>query len=217
MLRYRPFDWGDIFFYTLTQGGTKYMSKERLVAFTDAVLAIVITILVLELDKPTQVTWAGIFALRENYFAYTTSFFWIGLMWLSHHNGWQEVKKINSSIVILSLVMLFFTSFFPYTTSIMASHFNNSVAQALYGINVILVTFSNISISQALNHANRHLHFGLLFTTPNWVMILNLLLKFIGLIITLTIYPPMMTWVVMFDVAFLSVIMWVTRNNDQPI
>ncbi|AKP67579.1 TMEM175 family protein [Companilactobacillus ginsenosidimutans] len=193
------------------------MNKERLIAFTDAVLAIVITILVLELEKPTQVSWAGIFALRENYFAYTTSFFWIGLMWLSHHNGWQKVKQINSSIVILSLLMLFFASFFPYTTSIMASNFNNSVAQALYGINVLLVTFCNIAISQALNRANHHLHFGLLFTTPNWAMILNILIKFVGLVITLTIYPPMMTWVVMFDVALLSVIMWVTSKNGQTI
>lgn len=55
------------------------MDKERLAAFTDAVLAIIMTILVLELEKPEHVTWQGIWALRVNYFAYALSFFWLGL------------------------------------------------------------------------------------------------------------------------------------------
>ena len=88
------------------------MSKERLTAFIDAVLAIVMTILVLELEKPTEVSWAGLWALRQSFLAYTLSFFWLGILWRNHHNGWQQVKTISNSVVVWTLVMLFFTSFF---------------------------------------------------------------------------------------------------------
>lgn len=57
------------------------MGKERLAAFIDAVLAIIMTILVLELEKPKAMTWAGLWDLRANFFAYALSFFWLGLMW----------------------------------------------------------------------------------------------------------------------------------------
>ena len=75
------------------------MNKERLAAFTDAVLAIIMTILVLELEKPKTVNLAGLWALRANFFAYTLSFFWIGLMWTTHHNNWHKVKSVSNATV----------------------------------------------------------------------------------------------------------------------
>ena len=107
------------------------MNKERLAAFTDAVLAIIMTILVLELEKPAQVTLAGLWALRANFFAYTLSFFWLGLMWTTHHNNWHLVKKVTNHTVMYSLLMLFVASLFPYTTSLVASNFNNATSQVL--------------------------------------------------------------------------------------
>lgn len=68
------------------------MGKDRLIAFTDAVLAIVMTILVLELNKPDSISFSGFWALRENFFAYTLSFFWLGTMWVNLHNEWYHVK-----------------------------------------------------------------------------------------------------------------------------
>lgn len=58
------------------------MSKERLVAFTDVVLAIIMTILVLELERPSELTWSALWELKTNFFAYTISFFWLGTMWV---------------------------------------------------------------------------------------------------------------------------------------
>ena len=65
------------------------MEKERLVTFTDAVLAIIMTILVLELKKPTEPTLAQLWALRESFLAYALSFFWLGSMWIALHNTWS--------------------------------------------------------------------------------------------------------------------------------
>ncbi len=62
------------------------MNKERLSAFADAVLAIIITILVLELEKPTHLNLTGFAELWPNYMAYTISFFWLGAMWINMHN-----------------------------------------------------------------------------------------------------------------------------------
>lgn len=69
------------------------MSKERLTAFTDAVLAIIMTILILELEKPAAISWSAFWDLRMNFFAYTVSFFWLGAMWVNLHQSWHEVEK----------------------------------------------------------------------------------------------------------------------------
>ena len=90
--------------------------------------------LILELKKPVVLTWAAVLDLRMNFFAYMISFFWIGTMWVNMHRAWDHVKKINNKLVWISLLLLFFASFFPYTTSIVADNFNSSVAQTLYGV-----------------------------------------------------------------------------------
>lgn len=72
------------------------MSKERTTAFTDAILAIIMTILVLDLIEPKTLNWAGIWAMRKSYFAYALSFFWLGTMWIGLHNEWEKVKVISS-------------------------------------------------------------------------------------------------------------------------
>ena len=89
------------------------MSKERLIAFTDAVLAIIMTILVLELKRPDPISWQALWDLGTNFFAYTISFFWLGTMWVNLHRSWDVVDKINSNLVWSSIVLLFFSSFSP--------------------------------------------------------------------------------------------------------
>ena len=94
------------------------MSKERLTAFTDAILAIIMTILVLELEKPETADWASLWALRSHFFSYTISFFWLGAMWVNMHNNWHRIKKIDNKVIWWSIIMLFFASFFPYVTAV---------------------------------------------------------------------------------------------------
>lgn len=84
------------------------MGKERLMAFTDAVLAIVMTILVLELEKPEAATFEALWALKENFFAYALSFFWLGTMWVNLHNEWHDVSKVTIAVVWWSVIELFF-------------------------------------------------------------------------------------------------------------
>jgi len=180
------------------------LNKERLAAFTDAVLAIIMTILVLELEKPEHISWQGLWDLRVNYFAYALSFFRLGMMWFSHHNAWNQIKKINNSTVIYSLLMLFFASLFPYTTSIVAQNYNNSTAQVLYGIIVLLVSFSNMAISHSLNVANGKKVFKLLYDVSIKNVSIDLAIKIIGLILSMTVFAPAMLYAILLGLIFLS-------------
>ena len=107
------------------------MDKDRLIAFTDAILAIIMTILVLELKELETLSLQGLWALKGSYSAYTLSFFWLGTMWIGLHNEWQDVKKISIPVIWYSLSILFFSSLFPYVTKIVSNHFDDSFAQGL--------------------------------------------------------------------------------------
>ena len=172
------------------------MNKERLVAFTDAVLAIIMTILVFELEKPEHISWQGFWDLRMNFLAYTISFFWLGTMWVNMHHSWDGVKQINNKLVWISILLLFFASFFPYVTSIVASDFYNPVGQAVYGIVVLLVTFTNVWMYDELAKMPIH-HDGdqkVIISHNDKVMALDIIIKVIGLLLTLTLLPSAMMW-----------------------
>ena len=169
------------------------MNKERLAAFMDAVLAIIMTILILELKKPETATLKALWNLRVDFFAYTLSFFWLGTMWVNLHNEWHKIKYITPSIVWVNVVILFFSSFFPYVTSFVTSYYNSSVAQGFYGIIVLAVTFCNIISGHLIGKANRNDEKSQesLKIRMRWLSI-DIIIKIMGLIISCTFYPPAM-------------------------
>ena len=169
------------------------MNKERLAAFMDAVLAIIMTILILELKKPETATLKALWNLRVDFFAYTLSFFWLGTMWVNLHNEWHKIKYITPSIVWVNVVILFFSSFFPYVTSFVTSYYNSSVAQGFYGVIVLAVTFCNIISGHLIGKANRNDEKSQesLKIMMRWLRI-DIIIKIMGLIISCTFYPPAM-------------------------
>ena len=93
------------------------MEKERLGAFIDAVLAIVMTILVLELEKPKTFDLQGLWELRTNFFAYGISFFWLGAMWVNIHSSSHLIKKVSQKQSGQPLSCSFSPPFFPIPLS----------------------------------------------------------------------------------------------------
>ncbi|PCR99468.1 TMEM175 family protein [Lactococcus fujiensis] len=161
------------------------MTKDRLIAFTDAVIAIVMTILVLGLKEPSDATWQALAVLLPNYFTYALSFFWIGTMWVNLHNTFQRVHLISHKTVWCSLVLLFFSSFFPYAVNFASGHFTAVVAQEFYGIIVILITLSNFLLYYLASKDNDDASiFGM-----RYKRIADFCLKIVGLSFGL-IYPP---------------------------
>ncbi|MBQ3265079.1 MAG: DUF1211 domain-containing protein [Ruminococcus sp.] len=188
------------------------MGKERLAAFMDAVLAIIMTILVLELPKPDPMTVEGVLALRDTYVCYILSFFWLGTMWINLHNEWHHIQIISRKVVWLGIILLFVTSWIPYSMSVVAAYPSSKLAMVLYGVSVLLVTFANLWLSVALYQChvdiaecNSHRH--------AWFMrakyIPDILIKLIGVVLAATVYPAAMI------IAVLIAMMWMLIPIDR--
>ena len=180
------------------------MKKDRVAAFTDAVLAIIMTILVLELEKPSVPTLSALWELRHSFFSYTLSFFWLGSMWVNIHNEWEQIEKINAKTLWVTLVLLFFCSVIPYATDLVSGDFNNRVTQGFYGIFVMLVTLSNIWLSKTLDKADSDMPKEVMAKRRRLLWI-DIAVKVLGLIISVTVYPPAMMYSVIIAAAFLMI------------
>lgn len=180
------------------------MKKDRVAAFTDAVLAIIMTILVLELEKPSAPTLSALWELRHSFFSYTLSFFWLGSMWVNIHNEWERIEKISAKTLWVTLVLLFFCSVIPYATDLVSTDFNNRVTQGFYGIFVMLVTLSNIWLSKTLDKADSDVPKEVMAKRRRLLWI-DIAIKVAGLIIAVIVYPPAMMYSVIIAAAFLMI------------
>lgn len=108
------------------------MHKSRLEAFSDGVVAIIITIMVLELRTPEEGTLAALVPLLPKFLSYILSFVFIGIYWNNHHHLLQTAKSVNGSILWANMHWLFWMSLIPFSTSWMGEHFD-STPVAVYG------------------------------------------------------------------------------------
>lgn len=130
------------------------MDTNRLEAFYDAIIAIIVTVLVLELPQPATASLASIWALRTSYFAYILSFMVCANLWQYHHRIYNHVKRIDSYVIWLNIMLLFVVSLIPYLTTFIASHPNSFIPQALYGLDYIFVDIILFITSKELLKSN---------------------------------------------------------------
>lgn len=110
------------------------MSKGRLEAFSDGVMAIIITIMVLELATPHEPTWAALVPLAPVFLSYVLSFTYVGIYWNNHHHLFQACKQINGRVLWANLHLLFWLSLFPFTTSWIGETHFAALPVASYGV-----------------------------------------------------------------------------------
>jgi len=110
------------------------MSKGRLEAFSDGVIAIIITIMVLELHAPDGADWAALRELSPIFFSYVLSFIFIGIYWNNHHHLWQAAKQVNGPTLWANLHLLFWLSLVPFVTGWMGENDFAQLPVALYGV-----------------------------------------------------------------------------------
>ena len=126
------------------------MPKGRLEAFSDGVIAILITIMVLELHAPDEVTWPALRPIVPVFLAYVLSFVFLGIYWANHHHMLQLAERVNGGILWANLHLLFWLSLIPFATAWMGEHHQASVPAALYGIVLLFAGVAYTILQRAL-------------------------------------------------------------------
>ncbi|MFV0560403.1 MAG: TMEM175 family protein [Enterococcus sp.] len=114
------------------------MSKTRLEAFTDAVIAIIMTLLVLELHAPTEATWSALGEMGHKFIIYIISFATLAIYWNNHHHLFQLVHKIDGRVLWANNLFILSLSLFPLVTAWVGDFLDSWPAQATYGIVILL-------------------------------------------------------------------------------
>lgn len=110
------------------------MNKNRLEAFSDGVLAIIITIMILEIKVPEGENFSDLQALFPKFLSYILSFVYVGIYWNNHHHLLQSITKVNGKILWANLHLLFWLSLIPVSTGWMGEHNFAKATITLYGI-----------------------------------------------------------------------------------
>lgn len=114
------------------------MNKNRLEAFSDGVLAIVITIMVLEIKVPHGDHWDDLHTLIPVFLSYVLSFIYIGIYWNNHHHMMHTASKISGKVLWANLHLLFWLSLIPFSTGWMGENNFGAAPMAVYGVVLLL-------------------------------------------------------------------------------
>jgi len=118
------------------------MSKSRLEAFSDGVIAILITIMVLELRPPHGTDFAALRETLPAFLSYVLSFVYLGIYWNNHHHMLHLTRRVTGGILWANLHLLFWLSLVPFVTAWMGENHNAPQPTALYGVVMVLAAIS---------------------------------------------------------------------------
>jgi len=127
------------------------MEKNRLEAFSDGVLAIIITIMVLELKAPESYEWKELQTLWPKFLAYLLSFTYVSIYWINHHHLFQSVSKVDGKVLWINLLLLFCLSLVPFAADWMGENHFASNPVMLYGIVLSLSGLSFVLLFKQLH------------------------------------------------------------------
>jgi uncharacterized membrane protein len=132
------------------------MTKGRLEAFTDAVIAIILTIMVLEMKVPHDVSWHALSRLYPVFLSYVLSFVYLGIYWNNHHHLWHAVKQVDGAILWANLHLMFWLSLVPFATGWMGENHFAPLPVAVYGFVLLCSAISyEIMVKSLLRHHGR--------------------------------------------------------------
>jgi uncharacterized membrane protein len=126
------------------------MSKNRMEAFSDGVLAILITIMVLGLTAPSEPTLAALRPLIPTFLSYVLSFVFLGIYWVNHHHLLQAIKHVDGRVLWANLHLLFWLSLIPFVTAWMGENNFAAWPVASYGIVLVLAAMAYFILTRSL-------------------------------------------------------------------
>jgi uncharacterized membrane protein len=130
----------------LTQEIGDHISRDRIVSLTDAVLAIAMTLLVLEIvvpelsrsEAPTELP-KRLLELLPDVWSYAISFIILGFIWISHDDRFHYIKRANRTLLWMTVFYLMFIAFIPFSTALIGAYGDQQISVIIYGINIIIV------------------------------------------------------------------------------
>jgi uncharacterized membrane protein len=130
------------------------MGKARLEAFSDGVLAIIITIMVLELPVPHGTDARALLPILPAFLSYVLSFVYVGIYWNNHHHFLHAARRVDGRVLWANLHLLFWVSLFPFATAWMGENHYAAVPVALYGAVLLMAALAWVPFQRALIRAN---------------------------------------------------------------
>ena len=179
------------------------MNTNRFETFFDAVLAIIITVLVLKLTQPASPTLGAILALNARFITYAICFLVIFIIWYDNHNLFQIVEEIDHKVLSIYAVQIFAISLLPYFATWVALHINSVAAETMYGIVFLAIDILYIISINAIYRANPY---NSELGQSNFISLYSYIpiaIMILGFVLTYTIYVPGI-----YICVLLSVICW---------
>ena len=126
------------------------MQKNRLEGFSDGVLAIIITIMVLEMKVPHEVELSALKPILPVFLSYVLSFIYVGIYWNNHHHLFHATKCVSAGILWANLHLLFWLSLFPFTTGWMGENHLAPTPTAVYGFVLLMAAISYVILERTI-------------------------------------------------------------------
>ena len=130
------------------------LTKSRVEAFSDGVIAIIITIMVLELKTPDGFDLAALMSVAHIFLLYVLSFIYVGIYWNNHHHLMHAVSRINGGVLWANLHLLFWLSLVPFTTRWMGESHLATLPVAVYGVSLLMPAIAYYILVRTLIAAN---------------------------------------------------------------
>lgn len=166
------------------------METDRFEALIDAILAIIITIIVLEIPLASTGSWEALFDLKYEFIIYAISFLVCFNFWNVNNNIFSLVNKVNSKVIWTMGITLLIFSLLPYLTTFVAENFYEFFPQFLYGLSFIVTAVLSEVMSKFLKESDPANIALQLVLDNSYVVINTIILVIIGMIIGYFIYPP---------------------------
>ncbi len=130
------------------------MNKERLTAFSDGVMAIIITIMVLELKVPHGADWPALAGLLPVFLSYVLSFVYVGIYWNNHHHLLHACRRVDGAVMWANLHLLFWLSLIPFATGWMGENHFAELPVAVYGFVMLMPALAYYALQASIVRAN---------------------------------------------------------------
>lgn len=165
-------------------------SSERFEALFDAIVAIILTVIVLEIAMASNGSWEALFDLKLEFLAYIISFVVCFNYWNYNNNLFSIVNRIDGKVIWSIAASMFFVSLIPYLSTFVAQNFYSFVAQACYGIDFVIVAFLSIVTARALKRVDKG-NIALMLALESYSQFIStVVIVAIAIIIGYFFYPP---------------------------